>query len=171
MNKGTLILICGLPGAGKTTLAKILEIARKANRLCPDDWILAVLKDQDDILERNRLRDPMEQLLWKEAQVLLKLGVTVILENGFWMREERNKYCEIGKNIGAKVELHFVDVSFEILWKRVEKRNSNPEEFQVTKKEMEDGYKVFQPPNDEEGQDYDNFQHYEVLSESLDKKD
>lgn len=171
MNKGILILICGLPGAGKTTLAKKLETARKANRLCPDDWILTILKDQNDILERNRLRDPMEQLLWKEAQVLLKLGVNVILENGFWVREERNKYRDTGKNIGAKVELHFVDAPFEILWKRVEKRNSNLNEFRVTKKEMEDGYKIFQPPTDEEGQDYNYFRHYQVYTSLQDYKD
>ncbi len=161
MDKGTLILICGLPGAGKTTLAKKLESGRKANRLCPDDWILAILKDQTDITERNRLRDPMEQLLWREAQVLLKLGVNVILENGFWSREERTGYRDTGKSLGVKVELHFVDAPFDVLWKRVDKRNSNPSEFQVTKKELEDNYKIFQPPTNEEGQGYDYFQHYQ----------
>lgn len=60
MNKGTLILICGLPGAGKTTLAKKLAIERNAIRLCPDDWIIAILKDLNDIPERDRLRDPVE---------------------------------------------------------------------------------------------------------------
>jgi predicted kinase len=33
----TLFLICGLPGAGKTTLAKEIELARPALRLCPDE--------------------------------------------------------------------------------------------------------------------------------------
>lgn len=162
MNKGILILICGLPRAGKTTLAKKLEIERNANRLCPDEWILAILKDKNDILERDRLRNLMEQFLWKEMQVLLSLGVNAILENGFWVREERNIYLDIGHKIGAKVELYFVDAPFEILWKRVEKRNSNLNEFQVTKKEMEDGYRVFQPPTDEKGRGYDYFHHYQV---------
>ena len=141
MNKGTLILICGLPGAGKTTLAKNLASERKAIRFCPDEWILALLKNQADSVERSRLRDPVEQLLWKETQILLKLGVTVILENGFWVEKERSIYRDIGKNSGA----------------RVEKRNSNPKEFQVTKKELEDGYKIFQLPTEEESMSYDNF--------------
>ncbi len=160
MKKPVLILICGLPGAGKTTLAKKLAAMRKANRLCTDDWILAILKDQNDLAERNRLRDPIEQLLWKEAQKILKLGTSVILENGFWSREERDIYHNIGKNIGVQVELHFVDAPFDILWKRIKKRNTNPKEFIVSKKELEDGYKVFQPPTDEEGNLYDSFQKY-----------
>ena len=35
---GRLVLICGLPGAGKTTLAKRLEHELRAVRLCPDEW-------------------------------------------------------------------------------------------------------------------------------------
>lgn len=45
---GTLVLVCGLPGSGKTTLAKQLEEERNAVRMCPDDWIEAVLRDPGD---------------------------------------------------------------------------------------------------------------------------
>lgn len=161
MNTGTLILICGIPGAGKTTLAKKLSAERSANRLCADDWILAILKDRKDIPERDRLRDPMEQLLWRQAQALLKLGVNVILENGFWAKEERDGYRNVGKSLGAKVELHFVDAPFEVLWDRVQKRNEESNEFFITKKEMDDAFNYFQPPTDEEGQTYDYYKHYE----------
>ena len=41
----TLFLICGLPGAGKTTLAKQLERERPALRLTPDEWIAPLLAD------------------------------------------------------------------------------------------------------------------------------
>ena len=155
--QGTLILICGLPGAGKTTLAKKLAKEREAARLCPDDWILAILKDQQDIVERDRLRDPMEQLLWRHAQRLLALGLTVILENGFWSKQERDGYRDYAKNKGIRVELYFVHADFDTLWQRVEKRNSNLLEFQITKKELEDGWQVFEPPTKEEGLSYDLF--------------
>ena len=157
MNKGTLILICGLPGAGKTTLAKKLASKRQAVRLCPDDWILGVLKDKNDLIERDRLREPMEQLLWRHAQTLLKFGMTVILENGFWSRVERESYRQAAKELGVKVELLFVQADLPTLWERVEKRNNNPQEMRMTKKELEDSFKVFEAPTSEEGLNYDYY--------------
>jgi molybdopterin-guanine dinucleotide biosynthesis protein len=37
-----LIVVCGLPGSGKTTLAKTLESRLRAVRFCPDDWMDAL---------------------------------------------------------------------------------------------------------------------------------
>ena len=34
-----LIIVCGLPGSGKTTLAKALENRLRAVRFSPDDWM------------------------------------------------------------------------------------------------------------------------------------
>ncbi|MEP7216945.1 MAG: AAA family ATPase [Anaerolineaceae bacterium] len=38
-NPARLILVCGLPGAGKTTLARQLERQLPAIRLCCDEWL------------------------------------------------------------------------------------------------------------------------------------
>lgn len=35
----TLHMMCGLPGAGKTTLARRLEREHRALRLTPDEWV------------------------------------------------------------------------------------------------------------------------------------
>ncbi|MEY2425139.1 MAG: hypothetical protein QOI61_711, partial [Actinomycetota bacterium] len=40
-----LVVICGLPGSGKTTLAKELEQSMPAVRFCPDDWFVALELD------------------------------------------------------------------------------------------------------------------------------
>jgi predicted kinase len=160
MKSGTLILITGTIGAGKTTLAEKLAAERNAHWFSPDDWVLAVLKDPSDIAERDRLRDPVEQMLWKEAQALLKLGVTVILENGFWTREERDQYLKTAKALGATVELHYVEAKPDELWERVQKRNSDPREFPITKEEVENALRLFQPPSEEEGAQYNSFKKY-----------
>ena len=150
-------MICGLPGAGKTTLAKKLANERQAVRLCAEDWVIRILKDQKDIVERDRLRDPVEQLLWRLAQELLRLGNVVILENGFWAKNERDGYLKIARELGVRVELYYVSEPFSVLWERVEKRNSDSNELVMTIKELKNSWQVFEPPTKMEGQSYDYF--------------
>lgn len=40
-----LVIVCGLPGSGKTTLAKALESKVKAVRFSPDEWMDALSVD------------------------------------------------------------------------------------------------------------------------------
>lgn len=156
-------MLCGLPGAGKTTLAKKIEVERNAIRLSPDEWIFTILADQSNIKERDRLRDPIEKLLWVTAQKLGELGNTVILENGFWVVSERNGYRDKAHELGLTIELHYLECPFEVLWERVEKRNKNlPQgEFVISLKELKDGQKIFEPPTLEELETYDFSKKYE----------
>jgi predicted kinase len=144
----TLILICGLPGSGKTTLAKQLEASIPALRLCPDEWIASIMADPTDAVEMERLRSIVEGIQWQLAKRLLTLGQSVILENGFWAREERAHYRAEAESLGAKVELRYLDVSREELWKRLEKRNANlpPGTFAITEAQLDLWTSWFEPP-------------------------
>lgn len=148
----TLFLICGLPGAGKTTLAKQLEDMHAALRLCPDEWIAAILADPHDTAELDRLRTPVETVQWEMAKRVLALGVNVILENGFWSRAERASYRAEAEALGARVELHYLAVSQDELWARLTQRNANlpPGTFAVTKEELALWWSWFEPPTKEE---------------------
>jgi predicted kinase len=148
----TLHLICGLPGAGKTTLARQIEQEWPALRLSPDEWIASILADPADIPERDRLRAPVEVLQWDLAKRLLALGQDVILENGFWSRAERVSYRAEAEALGAEVVLHYLDVGRDVLWDRLEKRNASlpPGTFAVTKDELDEWWSWFEPPVDEE---------------------
>src|SRR5688572_7952643 len=121
----TLFLICGLPGSGKTTLARQLEESQSALRLCPDEWIAGILADANDLVELDRLRTPVESLQWDLAKRALVLGINVILENGFWSREERESYRSQAEALGARVELRYLDVPREELWERLSRRNAD----------------------------------------------
>lgn len=148
----TLFLICGLPGSGKTTLAKQLEVSHSALRLCPDEWIASLLADQTDTIELDRLRSPVESVQWEVAKRVLALGINVVLENGFWSRAERVSYRSQAEALGARVELHFLNVERDELWARVSKRNANlpPGTFVIHEDQLDTWLGWFEPPTADE---------------------
>lgn len=64
MHNPKLILFCGLPGSGKTTLAKNLEREYKAIRLNTDEWMADLGFDPNE--EEMHLR--MQNRLWHLAK-------------------------------------------------------------------------------------------------------
>ncbi|MCB8980087.1 MAG: AAA family ATPase [Ardenticatenaceae bacterium] len=117
-NCGRLIIICGLPGSGKTTLATCLEARLGGVRLCPDDWMDALAINLYD--EESRAR--IEALQWQLGQRLLKLGLVVIIEWGTWGKSERDALREGARELGAAVELHYLSAPPEVLFERIQRR-------------------------------------------------
>lgn len=148
----TLYLICGLPGSGKTTLAKQLEQSHSALRLSPDEWIVPILSDPTDTAELDRLRSPIEAIQWDMTKRFLTLGVDVILEWGFWSREERDYFRKEAEALGAQVELHYLAVSRDELWARLSRRNADlpPGTFAVTEEQLDLWSSWFEPPEADE---------------------
>ena len=144
--------MCGLPGAGKTTVAKQIEVARGAVRLCPDEWIYPLLEDHSDQIEMDRLRHHIEDLHWTLAQRLLSLGVSVILENGFWVRSERAAFRKQAEALGARVELHYEDAPRDELLRRIVQRNQNlgSGSFHVNAEQLDLWFDWFEAPTPEE---------------------
>ena len=108
---GRLVVVCGLPGSGKTMLAERLEAEYGAVRFCPDEWMHALGIDLFD----ERKRHELEQLQWRLTQRLLELGQAVVLEWGTWRRGERDALREGARALGAAVELRFLEESVDVL--------------------------------------------------------
>lgn len=145
-----LIILCGLPGSGKTTLAKALERRLHAVHLCPDDWMDALSIDLYDEEKRARI----EALQWKLGQQLLSLGLIVIIDWGTWGRSERDALRIGARALGAAVELHFLQAPAEVLLSRIELRGrENPP---ITSEALSQWLEVFQAPTSEEMALFDN---------------
>jgi predicted kinase len=162
MENVSLHLICGMAGSGKTTLARELESAIPAVRLSPDEWIAPLLLSADDRTEMARIREPIERLQWLLAQRLLSLGTSVILENGFWSKDERLDYLHRARSLGVEVLLHYLDVSRDELLQRIERRNANlpPDTFHIFTGEIDEWLAWFDPPDDKELSLFDGFKVY-----------
>ena len=107
--KPTLYLMVGLPGSGKTTRAKELEQATRAVRFTPDEWHIFLFGDDfgDNSPAARALHgqrhDRVEQLMWTVGQDLLRKGVSVILDFGFWVEEQREEKAPGGPGPGGKL--------------------------------------------------------------------
>src|SRR4030095_11944990 len=103
----TLHLMVGLPCSGKTTLAKNLEHELLALRLTPDEWQIPLFGQDAEEPEHDARHSLIESMLWNIARRSLELGTNVILDLGFWVREEREDYRSRAKQLGASSEVHY----------------------------------------------------------------
>ena len=145
-----LVLLCGLPASGKTTLARQLAESYGAVRLNPDEWESALEVDPFDEGFQARL----EAAFWELAQRLLALGISVVLEWGFWARSERDEKREAARTLGVAVELRFLDAPYDELVRRVMARQAAGG-IAITEGHMERYRDSFQPPTDDELALYD----------------
>jgi|HubBroStandDraft_6_1064221.scaffolds.fasta_scaffold08778_4 predicted kinase len=144
-----LIILCGLPGSGKTTLGRALESRLRAVRFAPDEWMHALALDYYDEDRRGKI----EALQWRLAQQLLVLGLTVIIEWGTWGRSERDALRLGARALGAAVELHYLTAPPEVLFERIQRRGmENPP---VDREALARWFEIFQPPTLEEMALYD----------------
>lgn len=96
-------------------------------------------------------RDRVERVCWDLAQDLLRLGASVILESGFWLRSERDEKRLAARDIGVPVELRYLDVQLDELVRRVERRyQSEIGAVRLTRVQLEGWLPLFEPPDDGE---------------------
>jgi predicted kinase len=148
----TLHLMVGLPFSGKTTLARKLERECSALRLTTDEWHVLLFGQDAKEPDHDARHSLIEAMLWKIASRSLELGANVILDFGFWAREEREDYRLRAKQLGASSEVHFLDVSEDELLRRLEERNSQPshESFYISVVMMKPWIEFFQRPTPDE---------------------
>jgi predicted kinase len=144
-----LIIICGLPGSGKTTFAKALEKKLHTIRFAPDEWMEALSLNLYDEEKRGRV----EALQWKFGQECLTLGLIIIIEWGTWGRSERDTLRLAARALGAAVELHYLFVPMDVLFNRIQHRGM--EDPPIKRDVLHMWSKMFQAPTPEEMEFYD----------------
>jgi predicted kinase len=159
-NRSRLVLFCGLPGSGKTTLAKQLETQGEGVRICADEW-QADLKVDSAALYDN-FHERLQRRLYKLALQLLRNSQNVILEDGLWMKDERAEKLTDAKKCGATVAIHYFDLSFEEIWKRLKTRNDSLSHgaIEMTKSDLQKCWDIFQKPTPEELSGFDEVYIY-----------
>ena len=120
MRRPTLYLTVGLPGTGKTTAARALEVEHQALRLTKDEWVRA-LYGPDNPPEAQAV---IEGRLVEVGLRALELGVDVVIDFGLWSRDERSALRQAAFDRGATVELRYVELAREEQRRRLDRRQA-----------------------------------------------
>lgn len=155
--RGTLHLISGLPCAGKSTYAAELQRRRDAVHFSLDRWLITLFGrysvEIDGYSEHVRRVYACRDVIWSCAAELLVRGADVILDDGFFRRDDRRRFTAAARELGAPSTIHFIDTPPDVLRARLAARNQNPGEyhFEITLDALNAFLAFYEAPSDDEG--------------------
>jgi predicted kinase len=121
MRQPTLFLTVGLPATGKTSAARRIEVERDALRLTKDEWVKALYGQENP----SSASAVIEGRLIEIGLRALELGNNVVIDYGLWSRDERSALRQAAADRGARVELHYFEVSVAEQRRRLDQRQAD----------------------------------------------
>jgi predicted kinase len=150
-------LIAGLPCSGKTTYAAAVRADIDSSLFSLDRWLITSFGRysiaETGHEEHVRRVLSCRALIWDAASELLRRDVDVILDDGFFLRENRMRVIELSRGLGATAKIHFLDTPLSVLRARLEARNANlpPYNFWLAPDMLQAFVGLFETPSDDEG--------------------
>jgi len=153
----TLHLISGLPCSGKTTYSRALHESRDSVLFTLDQWLITLFGRYSisEVGHDEHVRRVLacRELIWTTGSELLRRGTDVILDDGFFWKENRKQFIDRAREIGARATIHFVRLPLNILRDRLEARNAHLPElnFRIAAETLEQFLDLYEPPTEDEG--------------------
>lgn len=148
------ILICGRICGGKSTYADKLCRENRAIVLSVDEIMLSLF-DRELGEKHNEYAEKIKNYLFEKSLAVIVNDINVILDWGFWKKEDREYAKDFYKSKGIEVELHYIDVDDEQWKARIDKRNravrsAVTDAYYVNDTLMNKFLSLFEPPDKKE---------------------
>jgi len=151
LEKPTLYLLIGYPGAGKTTVAKYIHQRTGAIHLWADQERQALYINPTHSIEESK---ELYDLLDIKAKALLKSGKSVIFDTNFNYYQDRQQLRDIATQAGAQTQLIWLTTAKEIAKERaLQHTHRDKNGYPVTMTELEFEHltnHLEKPKNDEQ---------------------
>ncbi len=116
------ILICGKICSGKTNYAFNMMKNHSAVLLSSDELICALFHPNENEYH-DRIIESVHNYLLQKSTDILKTGVDVILDWGFWTQEQRALISKFYADRHIQTEWHYLDIEDTERQKYIDKRN------------------------------------------------
>lgn len=153
----TVHLISGLPCSGKTTYAHHLHAGCDSILFSLDRWLITVFGKYDlaEVGHEEHVRRVLacRELIWSQCREWLRRSVDVILDDGFFLRENRVQAIESATEAGATTTIHLVDTPVSVIQTRLRSRNATlpRHNFAIDPATLLSFVELFERPSDDEG--------------------
>ncbi len=149
MKQATLYLLMGLPGSGKTTLAKIIAHLTDAVHVSSDEYRLKLYPDP---CFSQKEHDSLYAILDHNIEHLLQANRSVIYDANLNRKVHRDEKYELAEKYDIKVVLWWICVSDKVAkQRRISDQNQTLVPEGETPGKMFDRIaKIFEPPEDSE---------------------
>ena len=105
---GTIIVLCGLPASGKTTLARQPERERSVLVLSEDVWVARMCSFE--AAQDTDLRERIKDVQWDIAVRVAALSADVVLDWRVWAKAKRDQCRAYADASGVPLEIRYLDV-------------------------------------------------------------
>ena len=150
-------LISGLPCSGKTTYAAGLGVDQGGVVFSLDRWLITSFGTYSiaDVGHEEHVRRVLasRELIWDVASEFLKRGIDVILDDGFFLRENRMRVIDQSRRLGADAKIHFIDTPLIVIRARLDVRNAKLPRFNfwIGPDTLQAFAELFELPTNDEG--------------------
>jgi predicted kinase len=151
--KPIVYLLCGFIGAGKTSFARKLEARTGAVRITKDEWLIRLVGNDPTIAGYAEYDRRIVELSRDVAFQVAGKGIDVIIDEGFWAKDEWALMRRRIEEIGAEAVLYYLDTPIEVIRERVARRSAAPpkDSFRISHALLDFYLPYWQPPGVDEG--------------------